>query len=215
MPKLVDMSGERYGRLTVIERGEPVVGKDGRTRTRWVCKCDCGNTTLVLRENLLSGITKSCGCLRRETSSIVNMSHGLRRTRLYSIWTNMCTRCNNPNNPRYSDYGGRGICVCPEWDDDFMAFNNWAYANGYSDDLTLDRMDNDGDYEPSNCRWVSYKEQNNNTRKNHCLTYMGKTQTVSQWSKEIGIPYITLLARINSYGWTVERALSEPVHNSK
>lgn len=135
--------------------------------------------------------------------------HGKTKTRLYRIWFNMRCRCHKKDFVDYPRYGGRGIAVCDEWLNSFPPFYEWAMANGYREDLTLDRIDNDGNYEPSNCRWVDTKVQNNNTRRNHYITYNGETLTLAQWSERCGINKNTLQARICKYGWSVERALTE------
>lgn len=173
MPLLDDISNQRFGRLTVIERAEN--SKSGKTR--WRCQCDCGNTVSVQASSLKGGITRSCGCLQREIVSQNNRSmvgklhplfkHGDKGSRLYTIWRNMKKRCNNPNRRDYKNYGGRGIVVCDEWLHDYTAFHNWAMANGYDPDApygqcTLDRIDVDGNYCPQNCRWVSMAVQNQN-----------------------------------------------------
>lgn len=140
--------------------------------------------------------------------------HGMYRTRIYRIWKGIKRRCLNPNNEYYKDYGGRGISVCKEWED-FKNFYNWAMNSGYSDTLTIDRINNDGNYDPDNCRWVTQKVQNNNTRKNHYLTYKGKTKSMAEWSEITGIPYSTLKGRINSLHWSVEKTIETPTREKR
>lgn len=141
------------------------------------------------------------------------IKHGMCGTRLYRIWHSMKQRCNNPNNTSYHNYGGKSIRVCKEWNE-FQGFSEWAISNGYSDELTLDRINGDGNYEPSNCRWITMKEQQNNKSDNHLLTYNGKTQNIMQWAEELqptlGITYSMINKRINRQGWSVESALSTP-----
>lgn len=159
MPSFIDMTGQEFGRLTVLHRA-PNQGK----RTMWVCRCECGNETIVERGNLVGGRMKSCGCLKNARISEVNKTHGLTHTRLHRIWLNMKTRCFNPKFKQYENYMGRGITMCDEWRDSFKAFYDWAMANGYKDNLSIDRINNDGNYEPSNCRWADNYVQSGNRR---------------------------------------------------
>lgn len=140
-----------------------------------------------------------------------NFKHGLCETRLYSIWTNMKSRCNNPNHPDYHNYGGRGVQVCKEWEDNFYCFYQWAMSNGYADSLTIDREDNDGNYCPENCRWVSKVIQANNKRNNPMFEYKGDTHTLKEWSRILSIPYMTLRKRILSLNWSISKAFETPV----
>ena len=191
-----DLTGQRFSRLTVIERVKSHKLND--KHAYWKCLCDCGNYCIVASHHLRSGETKSCGCL----------NNGKSYTRLYRIWNDMKCRCYRYKETAYKYYGDRGIIVCDEWLNDFQAFYDWAMANGYDDTLTIDRIDVNGNYEPSNCRWVSRKVQMNNTRRNHLITYNGKTQTIAQWAEELNIKQNTLLYRIRR-GWSIEKALTK------
>lgn len=164
MATFIDLTGQRFGRLVATER----VFTDSQ-RTTWLCRCDCGNQKTVRTSDLRNGHTQSCGCLHREivkTSTTVHRvdttSHGLSRTRLYRTWSGMKTRCYNERWKNYKNYGGRGVVVCDEWKHNFEAFYDWAIANGYADDLTIDRINVNGNYEPSNCRWITLEEQQKN-----------------------------------------------------
>lgn len=160
MPKLIDLTGQKFGRLTVIERYGV---RDGHAA--WMCECECGNRTVVNGRWLRAGRTTSCGCYHKEMLSERSTSHGMTNSRLYRIWHNMKNRCFYSGDKHFSDYGGRGITVCDEWKNSFEAFHDWAMPNGYADNLTIDRVDNDGNYEPSNCRWITMKEQCKNRTK--------------------------------------------------
>lgn len=144
-----------------------------------------------------------------ETRNHWQVKHGMYKTRIYSIWRNMRQRCNNPNASKYHLYGGKGIQVCSEWQTDFMNFYEWAMDNGYSDELTLDRINGNKDYCPKNCRWATYKQQNNNTTQNHLLTFKGETHSIHEWAEIVGLSKKCLSERIRR-GWTTERALTTP-----
>lgn len=198
-----DLTGQRFGRLTVI--------KDSGKRTKyknviWMCKCDCGNTFYARGGDLGIG-TLSCGCYKKEKTGQLRRTHGKSQTRLHGIWLGMKARCTNPNVDYYSCYGGRGIKVCKEWEQDFEAFYSWALTHGYSDDLTIDRINNDMDYSPDNCKWSNQKEQANNRRNSRLVTFDGKTQSVQMWADEIGIDSKLIYYRL-SRGWSIEDALS-------
>ena len=202
-----DLTGKRFGRLTVLEKSCLDVGDKGKTY--YICRCDCGNMTINYSSDLTCNKTLSCGCYSRENTKQRKLKHGQAETRLYEIWQNMKKRCSNTRSTLYKNYGGRGITVCEEWQE-FEPFRDWAMANGYSDDLSIDRIDVNGNYCPENCRWATRKEQANNTRKNHYLTYNGRTMTMRQWADELGVSYNLIRDRINKLGWSVEDALTTP-----
>lgn len=160
MPKKSDLTGKRFGRLVAVRD----IGTTGGAYV-WECFCDCGNTAYVRGAKLSNGHTKSCGCLRREETAKRSCSHRFSKTRLYRIWCNIKTRCTNQNAHNYKFYGGKGVSICEEWKHDFLAFYNWAMANGYEHGLTIDRRDSEGNYCPANCRWITQSE--NATRANN------------------------------------------------
>ena len=209
MSRIHDLTGQKFGRLTVVERA----GSNARGRATWRCACDCGNSLVVVGSDLLTKQT-SCGCQRRETLAKFNAetktTHGMRYTRLYKEWRSMKNRCYCDSWEDYGNYGGRGIVVCPEWRDNFEAFRDWALVNGYQDNLTLDRVNVNGNYEPSNCRWATRKQQANNTRRSLYLEYNGEVKTAKEWADALGLNYNTLYSRITTKGWSIEKALTTP-----
>lgn len=183
MGKIIDLTNQRYGRLTAIKQVE----RNTSNKVQWLCQCDCGNTVKVTTGHLRSGHTKSCGCYNRERAIETNITHGMKGTRIYDIWCDIKKRCYNKNHWAFHRYGGRGIKVCDEWLNDFMNFYTWSMENGYQEHLSIDREDNDGNYEPANCRWTTKVEQMNNTSTNHRITVNGETRTISQWADFLGI----------------------------
>lgn len=182
----LDLLGQRFGRLVVISEAENRITKSGQYKAYWLCQCDCGKQVEVSTQNLRRG-TKSCGCLRVELGR-EKRTHGLKNTRLYSIWAGIKDRCHNPNSKYWERYGGRGIQVCKEWRTDFMNFYHWAMDNGYDDELTLDRIDNKRGYNPENCRWATWETQENNRTNNVRFSINGHTHTVAEWSRIFEIP---------------------------
>ena len=200
--KLIDLTGKRFGMLTVICRAE-----DKNGDVMWQCKCDCGCEKAVRGESLRYGTAKSCGCWIRKNLLEINTKHGKTDTKLYGVWSTMKTRCLNPNSVSYKLYGKRGIKVCEEWVNDFQAFYEWAVSTGYHEGLSIDRIDVNGDYEPNNCRWADAETQANNRRNSHIVTLNGESHTIAEWSKITGIKSSTLYMRLNKYGYSVEDAL--------
>ncbi|HEX3016407.1 MAG TPA: hypothetical protein VHP31_00940 [Caproicibacter sp.] len=206
-----NLLGKTFGRLTVISRAS----NDKRGKARWLCKCKCGGRKIILADSLISGRTKSCGCYRKETAPKNNPAkHGMSRTRLWTIWCGMKSRCNYRQNIAFANYGGRGIKVCDEWAKDFSRFMDWALQNGYADNLTIDRINCDGNYEPSNCKWSTYEEQENNRRDTVYLTIHGQKLPVSEWAQRAGISAATLRWRLAN-GWPESEMLLQPNLNNK
>ena len=209
MGKFIDLTGQRFGRLTVVCRSGSI-----NNRAVWLCQCDCGNETHVRSSLLVNGRTRSCGCIRRDNAIQINTTEkkieGIApsRSRLYKAWQTMRDRCRNPKRSAYKNYGARGITVCQEWENSFDAFRVWALSNGYHEGLTIERIDNDGPYSPENCRLATRKEQALNRRTNRVIDYNGEVHTISEWSKITGIPHSTLTYRLNS-GWPAEKILSD------
>ena len=200
MPRLIDLTGKRFGRLTVLS-----LSYKKNHHHYWDCQCDCGNKKDVSGQQLKRGHTKSCGCYNKECLSNRAL-HGMSRKRLHNIWCGMKARCYNKNTKTYDKYGGRGISVCAEWMKDAKAFCKWAFANGYDDTKSIDRIDVNGDYSPKNCRWVTAKEQSRNTRQNHFVTISGKTMCLTDWANQHGISTQTAIKRLNR-GWSIEEAV--------
>lgn len=205
-----NLSGKRFGKLIAID----VAGKDKRGNLLWNCVCDCGNTKIIRGSKLKSGEIKSCWCSqhiftdeRCKNISRAKIKHGLSGSRLYYIYDNMIRRCYNESCEKYANYGGRGITVCDQWRNDRQAFFDWAMASGYADDLTIDRIDVNGNYCPENCTWSTQKEQANNRTSNKAIEYNGELHTVAEWAEILGINSTTIYKRLSD-GWSIEDALS-------
>lgn len=214
MGKLCINEGDKYGRLVIIKEVEPIKRKSYNER-RVLCKCDCGNTKVVSLYPLIIGKISSCGCYRKEKAK----THGesFRKydsdkvtRKIHSIWHGMKCRCNTASSGSYERYGSKGVKVCKEWENNFYAFYNWSLANGYADGLTIDRIDSDGDYEPSNCRWVDYVLQANNRKTNVRLCYNGESHTIAEWSNLLNISRNVLYNR-KKKGWSDEKTLTTPI----
>lgn len=205
MGKIIDLTGKRFGKLTVIKKHN----QDKWGGWNWLCMCDCGNETVVSGGHLRGLKTKSCGCSRKETK---NFTHKMTGSRLYKVWHAMKSRCYYEKSEMFKHYGGRGIMVCDEWKNSFISFYDWSIKNGYDENAergqcTIDRIDVNGNYEPNNCRWATIKQQANNTRRNPLIKYNGKTQTVSQWANELGVEPDSIFNRLQK-GFTEEEALT-------
>lgn len=207
----MNLSGHRYGMLAV----ESFHGWTKSRNAIWRCICDCGNTAMVaagdLRKKRKNGRhgTMSCGCLRKTAPAKANKRHGMFGTRLYNIWGGMIARCGNDNHRSAHNYKHRGISVCEEWRC-FEPFMNWALTNGYQDDLTIERTDNNRGYSPGNCKFITMFDQQSNKRSNVALEAEGRVQTKAQWCKELKIDRGTLDSRLKS-GWSIQDALFKPV----
>lgn len=207
MPKFIDLTGKKFGRLTVIKKSK---NKYKDKQIMWICRCDCGEKIEVIGNSLVRGNTKSCGCLRKELAinniSNPHITHRMSQNRIYRIYIAIKQRCYNSKHKEYKNYGERGIVLCEEWLNDFMNFYNWAVDNGYSDTLSIDRKDVNGIYEPDNCKWSNDKEQSNNKRNNRYLTINGETKTISQWADCSEVSHQTIRGRLNR-GWEVNEKL--------
>lgn len=196
---IIDMTGKKIGKWIVLERA----GRDKYGAATWACRCDCGKKGVVRGYSLQSGGSKGCkGCASREK----NMTHGESKTRLYSVWGNIRERCGNKNCSNYKYYGGRGIKVCPTWNESFEVFRDWSLANGYGKSLSIDRIDNDKGYSTDNCRWATKKQQQRNRRDNRYLTVNGITKLICEWAETVGISHHTLWSQYR-IGWRGERLL--------
>ena len=206
MPKLIDLTGQTFNRLTVIHR----VKNNKHGKACWECKCKCGTVTIVPTGAIKSGRTKSCGCLKDELLIKRNVTHGMAYSLEYGIWAAIIKRCTNPRTQNFKHYGGRGIAVCNEWRNDFMAFYNHV-GRRPSAKYSIDRIKNDGNYEPGNVRWTTQDVQTNNSRKNHNITIYGWTLSLSNWARFVGLKRTTLSNRINIRNWPLAKAIFTPI----
>ena len=210
---MIDLVGQKFGRLIVLKR----MDNDKWGHLRWLCKCDCGKKIIAQGHHLKDNHTQSCGCLAKEQLIERSTTHGhtTRRniSKTYVSWLHVIQRCTNPNDKRYKDYGGRGIKVCKRW----MKFENFLEDMGEppTDEHSINRIDNDGNYCKENCEWSTRKEQGRNKRNNLYFTYKNKTQLLIQWAEEYQIPYSVLWDRLFKLGWSIEKALATPVQKRK
>ena len=208
MGKFEDLTGKTFNRLTVIKRAEVE-----KKEVYYLCKCTCGNEKIIRGKDLKYNKIKSCGCLNKEKTTERNTKHSLRYTRIYRIWLLMKNRCLNSKYYLFKNYGGRGITVCNEWKNDFVKFYDWSMNNGYNDTLTIDRIDVNGNYEPSNCRWATKLQQQRNTTRLRKITYKNETHCISEWAEILGLEYNTLYHRFrrNNYSEDVLKRVIENV----
>lgn len=210
--KFEDLTGDVFGRLTVAKRAQNI-GK----RTAWLCKCSCGNETTVTSCHLKSGHTISCGCFNKERNSITHKKYSVSsRSKIYGVWNSMKNRCYNPNAINYSDYGARGVIVCSLWKEDFGAFYEYVSKLPHygEDGYSINRINNDGNYEPNNVEWSNLEEQANNKRNSRYITFNNQTHTLAEWARLQGISYMALAHRLYR-GWDVKEALTTPVAKTK
>lgn len=203
MTDLKQYIGKRYGHWTVKDSTRQ------KGRLYFICQCDCGTIKPVCADGVISGRSTNCGCSKK-----YHTKHAHSKDRLYRIYLGMKQRCNNENSQSYKNYGGRGIQICKEWNEDFMKFFNWAMSHGYSEELTIDRIDVNGNYEPSNCRWLTRAEQLKNTRKTVLITYNGITKCAMDWCKELGLKNNVVIHRVKS-GLPVEQVLAKQSYRGK
>lgn len=203
---MANLIGLRFGRL-VVQRLDHY---NDRHVPYWECQCDCGKTHIVCGTSLTRGYTRSCGCFHDEMARNRATKHGDTHTGLYYVWQSMLKRCSDLHNKNYKNYGGRGIAVCLDWHD-YKEFRSWALKTGYKKGLSIDRIDNNGNYCPENCRWATRSQQNDNTRRTIKIKYHNKTQSLTAWCKELGLKRDTIYARIHSYGWPIQKAFNTTI----
>lgn len=201
MSRFKDLTGKKFGILTVIEQA----GKSPKGNYMWLCQCECGNQKVINSSNLLYGHTKSCGCLRITS----NTKHGCCNDRLYKIYYEIIDRCFNSNNKCYSSYGGRGIIMCDEWKNDYLKFEKWSIENGYKQGLSIDRIDNDKGYNPDNCRGTNNKVQARNRRNNVFITCNNETCCISEWAEKLN------LSRNTVYTWYKKGIAEQKIKQAK
>lgn len=207
MPRRIDLTGKRFGKLTVVQAADSRTSPGGSKKAYWLCNCDCGCSKEIAAASLIRGVVISCGCVVKDRISQLNRTHGQTGTRLYRIWCAMKSRCNNPNFWEYRNYGGRGIRVCDEWNDDFSSFKTWASLNGYTNEMSIDRINNNLGYSPLNCRWIPKSEQSSNRRNSIYISAYNKTLSAREWSVRLGLSYSTIVYRYHQ-GLAPEEILS-------
>ncbi len=207
-PNFVDRTGQRIGNLVI----QKLAKKDKYGHSHWECLCDCGNKKIAAWSSLCDGIPSSCGCQTSKVRSEARITHGRTNSSEYAIWRGIKRRCYNPKNEAFSDYGGRGITMCERW---LTSFENFFEDMGERPHgLSINRKNNDGNYEPENCEWATTKEQQNNRRSNRLIEFNGRTQTMSEWATEIGLKHCTLWRRFHN-GWSIEKCLTEKLNKRK
>jgi hypothetical protein len=210
-PRNPDMVGKRFGRLVVLSFSHRNEGK----QAFWLCQCDCGNQIITQGYSITSGATKSCGCLCSEINKTVHTTHGKYYTRIHKIYSYMMTRCYNKKSDAYNNYGGRGIMICDEWKNDFISFYNWAYQSGYQDNLTIERIDVNGNYCPENCTWIPLVEQGKNKTTMNLIEYEGEVHYVTEWARIKGFKSPFVIFNRLKLGWSIEKIFNTPVRECK
>lgn len=200
----MELIGKKIGKLFVVEKTNE---KASNGEYKYKCICECGKEKNIRGSNLKNGNSKSCGCYNVIKRSKVSKGYRQNNLRLYNIYQNMKERCYNKNFKEYKHYGGRNIKICEEWQSDYRKFYEWSMNNGYNNNLTIDRINVDGDYEPKNCRWITRQEQAYNKRNSKYITYKGETKTLAEWSKELNMSQPKLRYRIMN--WDIEQAFNK------
>ena len=208
MKKIQINPGDKYNKLTIIEELPSIPRKSRGVYRMFKCKCDCGNIVSVRLDHLRDGHTTSCGCENRRIVKETHTKHGLYKYSIYLAWINIKARCYNHNNPEYCYYGGKGICLCDEWINNFESFYNWSIENGWNKSLTIDRINNNKNYSPDNCRWTNYKIQLSNTSRTHNIIYNNKKYNIRELSDLLNISYDKLYYRIIQLGWDVDKTIN-------
>ena len=201
--KFKDLTNQKFNRLTVLK-----LAPKHKNKIAWLCSCDCGKTIIVLASNLTNNRTRSCGCLKMEKLLQRSTIHNQRHTKIYEVWKTLKQRCFNPTNISYKNYGGRGITICEDWKNNFSSFYEWSMKNGYKEGLSIDRIDNNGNYCPENCRWTDRLTQANNTRTNHFITFRNQTKTIAEWARHFNLPYSNILAKLQKNNYDSEKAFA-------
>jgi len=208
--KAIDLTGEYCNGMKILG----LKGKSKSGDNLWYFQCVCGKTHYASATHLNRGKVKSCGCIKNDLIGKANSTHGKNGEPTYAVWKTMKSRCNNPNNKKYKRYGARGIKVCSEWEKSFLSFHEWAMSNGYAKGLSIDRIENNGNYEPKNCRWVNNGIQSRNRSNNRIIEYKGVSKCLSEWSRLTGLGHKTISSRIKR-GWTIEEALTTSTNKTK
>ena len=219
MSRFIDLTGQRFGNLVVVGVASKFDLPPTKSKSKvFECLCDCGKRVFARSSLLKNGDKKSCGCIDHsiwsETAKRVHSTHNLSKTKLYHIWVGIKDRCYNKNNKDFKHYGAKGVCVSDIWRNDFVCFYKWAYNNNYCDGLSIDRIDNNGNYEPSNCRWITIKEQQNNKSSNIIYEYNGEKLTQSQLCRKYNINLRTFRYRFNK-GMSIDKCLNTPIRKTR